>query len=218
MDEGNAATTDEERPPASAAESLRLIREQRVRTERSIRPDPRLIYWPWAVAWFVGFGLLFLAFGAGGGAILAMPVWLPLTTLFTLMVVAQILTTAESVRTGRHVPGQSSVKGLMYGLSWPISFAALSVTLSHASDFLPPAQIGLLWAAGSMSLVAALHLAGAAVWCDRTMFAYGTWLALINIGGVVAGPGWHSLVISVGGGVGGFVTGLASARIPERPA
>jgi hypothetical protein len=69
-----------------------------------------------------------------------------------------------------------------------------------------------------MSLVAALHLAGAAVWCDRTMFAYGSWLALINIAGVVAGPGWHSLVIALGGGAGGFVTGLASSRILQRPA
>ena len=57
---------DDDAAPVSAAESLRLIEAQRAATERSLTPDPRLIYWPWGVAWLVGFGLLFLRYGPDG--------------------------------------------------------------------------------------------------------------------------------------------------------
>ena len=66
--------------PPSLDDSLRLIREGQATAARLIQPNPLTIYVPWGVAWFVGYGLLFLRYGAGqilGG----MPGWLPYVAL-----------------------------------------------------------------------------------------------------------------------------------------
>ena len=64
---------DEDETPFNAADTLRLIEEQRSTTQRSLTPDPRLLYWPWGFAWLVGFGLLFLRFGPNGRVFVDMP-------------------------------------------------------------------------------------------------------------------------------------------------
>jgi hypothetical protein len=66
-----------------------------------------------------------------------------------------------------------------------------------------------LWAAGSVGIVATLYLAGSAIWLDRNMFVLGLWLAVTNVVGVIAGPGWHSLVVCLAGGLGMIVAGFA---------
>jgi hypothetical protein len=204
------AATDENRPPASPAESLRLIQEQRAHAERSLTPDPRFIYWPWSFAWLVGFGLFFLKYGSDGDGLVAMPAWLPFVTLYALMAVALVVMTMALFRAGRQVAGESATKGTMFGVSWALGFVMLAVINGYLTDYLPPAQIGLLWAASSIGLVAVLYAAGAAIWYDRIMFLLGCWLGLINIAGVLAGPGWHALIISLAGGGGGLVFGLAA--------
>ena len=45
-------------------------------------------------------------------------------------------------------------------------------------------------------------MAGGAIWKSRDLFILGGWIAVINVVGVLAGPGWHSLVISLAGGGG----------------
>jgi hypothetical protein len=204
------ATTDEELPPASPAESLQLIREQRARAERSLTPDPRLIFWPWSISWLIGFGMFFLKFGSDGDGAVDMPPWVPLATLFTLMAMAMAIMTVELARAGRHVAGESATKGTMYGIAWAVAFTGLGVTGGYLSDYLPPAQIGLFWSASSVGLVAVLYIAGAAIFGDRIMFVHGCWLAVVNIGGVFAGPGWHALMISLAGGGGGLVLGFVA--------
>jgi hypothetical protein len=40
------------------------------------------------------------------------------------------------------------------------------------------------------------------------MFTLGVWITVANIGGVVAGPGWHSLVVCLAGGGGLIMSSL----------
>lgn len=206
------ATTDEELPPASPAESLRLIREQRAQTARSLTPDPRMIYWPWSLSWLVGFGAFFLKYGTDGDGPVDMPAWVPMATLFSLMALALAIMTIELARAGRQVAGVSATKGTMFGLAWAVAFISLGVTGGYLSDYLPPPQVGLLWSAFSIAIVAVLYIAGAAIHGDRTMFALGCWLGIVNIAGVFAGPGWHALIISLAGGGGGLVLGFVGWR------
>src|SRR5262245_45689009 len=174
--------------PASAAESLRLIETERAAAFRSLSPDPRLIYWPWGAAWFVGFGLLYLRFGPNGAVIVDMPVWLPLAVLLILMAVASVISGVAGARCSRQVSGESSRRGLRYGLAWFLGFDMFIALALKVGDQLPHAERGLLWASGSVTVVATLYLAGSAIWLDRSMFVLGVWLALLNIGGTLAGP------------------------------
>ena len=91
---------EEDLAPASAADTLRLIEEQRSVAERSLTPDPRLIYWPWGLAWLVGFGLFFLRFGPNDRVFVNMPAWLPLSTLYVLMIAAHAA--RSPARSARH--------------------------------------------------------------------------------------------------------------------
>lgn len=199
---------DDDAPPASAAESLELIRREQAAAARILAINPLLYYVPWGAAWLLGFGLLFLRYGPDGRVYVHLPAWLPLASLFALMCVAMAGTVLVSAVRGRGVEGRSSFQGATYGLAWFFAFAGVGGTMYHFARQLPGPERGLLWASVSVGLVGAMYMTGAAVWLSRDMFVLGAWLTIINIAGVAAGPGWHSLFISVGGGGGLCLLGV----------
>ena len=207
---------EEDAAPASAADTLRLIEEQRSVAERSLTPDPRLIYWPWGIAWLVGFGLFFLRFGPNDRVFVHMPVWLPLSTLYALMIAAFVISGVAGARVSRHMSGVSSVTGAMYGYSWFLGFAGFIALAIRLSPHLSDDWTGLLWAAGSIGVVGLMYLNGGAIWRSRDLFVLGLWITVVNILGVIAGPGWHSLIISLGAGVAMVIVGALAHFKPGR--
>ncbi|WP_329106448.1 transporter [Micromonospora sp. NBC_01699] len=207
-----ALSDDDEQPLASAAETLLLIRQQQAEAARQLNPDPRLIYWPWGVAWLVGFGLFFLRFGPDHRVFVDLPEWLPLTTLFVLLGAAGALSAITGARSYGQITGDSARRGQWYGFAWLIGFASYGIVLSRVTDHLPDDLARLLWAAAAVGLTGVLHVAGGAIWLDRNLLRLGIWLSVINIVGVYAGPGWHALIVAVAGGggmlIGGTITWL----------
>ncbi|MCY1137345.1 transporter [Actinoplanes sp. Pm04-4] len=199
---------DDDAPPLDPAESLALIERERAQVGRDLSPDPRLMYWPWGIAWLVTFTLFFLRYGPDGRVFVDLPGWLPLVALAVCMIAAGIVTGVAGSRVSRRVMGPSNRQGAMYGISWSVAFTAFSVLFSQISDVLPEDKAGLLWAGGMVAVTGALHMAGAAIWNDRDMFILGSWTSLINIVGILAGPGWHSLIVAVAGGGGMMAAGL----------
>jgi hypothetical protein len=207
---------DDDDLPMDPAESLRLIERERAEAERVLTPDPRLFLWPWAFAWLIGFTVYFLRFGPDGRVFVAMPDWVPLATLLALMIVAGVVTGVTGARAGRWVSGKSSTQGAMYGISWSIAFAGMSTVLARISDYLPEPQVNLLWAGVMVGLTGALHMAGGAIYNDRSLFVLGAYISVVNVTGVLAGPGWHSLILAVMGGFGMLAAGwLSYARSPK---
>jgi hypothetical protein len=208
--------TDDDLPPLDPAESLALIERERAEAERRLTPDPRLLLWPWGIAWLIGFTVYFLRFGPDGRIFVRFPDWLPLVLLLALMIAAGIVTGITGARAGRWVSGPSSSQGAMYGISWSIAFAGMATVLARVSDYLPEPQVNLLWAGVMVGLTGALHMAGGAIYNDRSLFILGAVISLVNIVGVIAGPGWHSLILAVAGGGGMLVAGaLAWARLSK---
>jgi hypothetical protein len=201
---------DDDLPPIDPAESLRLIQREQTETERSLTPDQRLFLWPWGFAWLIGFALYFLRFGPDGRVFVDMPVWLPTAVLLGLILAAGIATGVYGARAGRDVTGPTSRQGAMYGITWSVAFAGVTVVLSRVSDALPGAELNLLWAGVMVALTGALHMAGGAIFQDRSLFALGAWISLVNIVGVFVGTGWHSLIVGVFGGGGMLVAGTVS--------
>jgi hypothetical protein len=199
--------TDDEAPP-SPADSLRMIQTEQASAVRMIRPDPRLLFWPWGVAWLIGFGLLFLRFGPDDRVTVAMPDWLPLTVLYVLMGIAFVVTGWAGARVNRHIAGTSQRQGLYYGLAWFAAYFTVGVAAGRVSDLLPADEVGLLWAGLSIGVVGVLYIAGAAIWQSRDMFLLGAWLTVTNVIGVIVGPGWHSLIAAIAGGGGLLVAGF----------
>jgi hypothetical protein len=208
--------TDDDRPPLDPAESLRLIERERVTTARRLTPDPRLLNWPWGLAWLIGFTVFFLRYGPDGRVFVDMPPWLPLATLLGLIAVAGAITGIVGARAARLVSGPSSRQGAMYGLTWGLAFSGMITLLSRISELLPLPEATLLWAGTMTALTGALHMAGGAVWNDRALFRLGVLITVVNAAGILLGPGWHALVVAIGGGGGMLVAGLIGwLRMPR---
>jgi hypothetical protein len=203
---------DDDPPLTDPAESLRLIERERANLERSLTPDPRLMLWPWGFAWLIGFGVTFLRYGPGGRVYVGLPDWLPLVVLGLLLLAAGITTGVVGARSSRQMAGPSSRQGLMFGLTWSVAFFGMSVVFSQFNAILPDVQISLLWAGGMVALTGALHMAGGAIFNDRVMFVLGVWTSVVNIVGIFAGTGWHSLIVAVAGGGGMIVAGQIGRR------
>ncbi|MET8083879.1 transporter [Micromonospora sp. NPDC005237] len=206
---------DDDRPPADAATALQLIRDQRAATVSRLEPDARLLYWPWGVAWLVGFGLFFLRYSPGGRVLVRLPDWLPLTALFALLVAAGAIQAVAGARAYGQVTGDSARRGRWYGWAWALGSMSVYAAVGRVSDHLPHDLAALLWSAAAVGLTGALHMAGGAIWLDRDLFRLGVWISVINVVGAIAGPGWHALVVSVAGGVGILIAG-AIARLRQR--
>jgi hypothetical protein len=199
---------EDDLPLGDPAESLRLIERERAGLQREITPDPRLVLWPWGITWLAGFLLFFLRYSPGGRVLVDLPDWLPLLVLMGLLLIAGVVTGVSSAHSGRQIFGPSSRQGLMYGLTWSLAFSGMAAVFSQFNGQLPDSQASLLWGGGMVALTGALHMAGGAIWNDRSLFALGAWISLINIAGLIAGPGWHSLIVAVAGGGGMLLAGL----------
>ncbi len=196
--------------PMDPAESLRLIERERAEAERILTPDQRLFLWPWGFAWLIGFTVYYLRFGPDGRVLVALPEWLPLLTLVVLMIGAGIVTGVAGARAGRWISGPSSRQGILYGITWSVAFFGMSTVLSRVSEFVPDAELNLLWAGAMVALTGALHMAGGAIYNDRNLFVLGAFVSVVNVVGVIVGPGWHSLILAVAGGGGMLVAGAVA--------
>lgn len=205
----------DEDAPLSPEASLALIAEEQRAVHRRLDVDAAMFLGPWGVAWLVGYGLLFLRFGPDDREFVPMPSWLPLAVLYCLLVAAGIVSGIALFRATRGVAGGSAERGAMYGWSWFVAFAGFGILGSRFEEFLPEAQFGLLMGALPVFITGILYMSGGAVWHNRAQFAFGVWLSAVNAVGVIAGPGWHSLVVSVLGG-GGMLATAAYDRLRRR--
>ena len=201
------APNDDDLPPVDAAESLRLIERERAETELSITPDPRGFLWPWGFAWVLGFGVYFLRYGPGGRVLVDMPNWLPLTLLLALFMAAGVFTGWFGARISRSIRGPSNRQGAMYGLTWSVAYAGMAVVLSTTNGLLSDEHANMLWAGAMVAVTGVMHMAGGAIWNDRSLFALGIWTSVVNVVGIFAGAGWHSLILAVLGGGGMLLAG-----------
>ncbi|MEU8424071.1 transporter [Micromonospora sp. NPDC048835] len=203
---------DDDPPPTDAAAALQLIQDQRSATARRLDPDARLLYWPWGVAWLVGFGLFFLRFTPGDRALVDLPSWLPLTVLFVLLVAAAVVQATARERAYDQVTGDSAKRGRWYGYAWGLGSLSVYAGLGRISGHLPDDLESLLWSTTSVGLIGALQMAGGAIWLNRDLFRLGVWISVINVVGAIAGPGWHALVMAVAGSGGILVAGALARR------
>ena len=205
--------------PLSPAASLALIAEEQRAAALRLDVDPATLLGPWGVAWLVGYGLLFLRYGPDEEVLVSMPGWLPFAALAVLLVAAGAVSGIAAARTTRGISGVSAERGAMYMWSWVVAFAAFGVIGSSFEEYLPRPQFGLLMGALPVLITGILYMSGGAVWHDRRQFALGLWLSAVNAAGVVAGPGWHSLAVSLlGGGAMLAAAAVLRGRRPTTPA
>ena len=214
-EERPASQEFDDRPPSSAEESLRLFAEERSRTRRQLTIDPMLLHLPWGITWLIGFGLLFLRYGPNDRVLVDLPEFLPLLVLFALIATATTITTVIGLAGTRQLAGRSSEQGMMYGLAWALGMVGAIAVAARLGPQLDQRYEMLLWSALITFTVGVLYLAGGVIWRDRPLFGFGAWLIVVNVAGLLPGPGWHSLVVALGAGV-GFILFAIVSRLSKR--
>jgi hypothetical protein len=206
--------------PASGTEhgldpraALAAMGQSAAATRAAIGPNPAIIYFVWAAAYLIGYGLLH---GANFG-------WLPLpygTALIIggiILLLAIAYTAIISIRSGSQIRGDSTFAGLAYGMSWMAGFlivALFSMALAKLfSTLLPHAdalQIGWLINAVAILVVSLMYMLGAALFGDRTMFILGACFTVLNAAALLAGPSGFISIFAICGPILLIIAGTAT--------
>ena len=197
--------------PLTIDDSLAVIDAESSRIERRVRFNPSIMWTTWAIAWFVGFGCAYLAYGSGR----VIPAWTGPTVAAVLLATAFVASIAYAMRVSSGISGPSRTSAAMYGWTWTLGFACLSATNILLGRDLSARSTVLLWSASTLLLAGVLQLAGGALWRVRMQYATGVWTMLCATGAVAAGVPGNFLVQAIAGG-GGFALMAAYFALRHR--
>jgi hypothetical protein len=198
--------------PQEAA-ALMAATSRQARSALAIRLP--LVYLPWGAAWLIGLGAMWLSVrdqrpyqGPPAAAVVILVILLLAAVGVTMVVVT---------RATRGVHGPSALQGRIYGLSWPIGFAALFGIEGALSQHGASGQVlGIVAGAGPILVTGLIYVLGAAIWLDWSMFWLGAWLSVVAAAGAWAGPVSLLLIGAVAGG-GGFLAMAGFLALRHRP-
>jgi hypothetical protein len=191
-----------------------LIRQTQDQARRELRVGVRPVYAAWGLAWLAG--LLAMWLSVRGQHPYRGPSVAAGVTLGVLIVAAIMVTMVTVIRAAAGIGGGSALQGRLYGLSWPIGFAALfAIERALAQHGAGPQIQGVLDAVGPLLVVSLIYLVAAAMWLDKSMFALGAWLALVSAVAAQTGPVTVLLVEALAAGAGFFAAALLAR--PYRP-
>lgn len=204
-----------------AAEYRRLIAESQQRARVGTAPDGRLLFGTWALAWGIGFGVLWSSARATGGS----PDGPAFAVFFVAIAAAVALTIVHTVRRTGGTRGPSARAGAMWGWGWCLGFVTYPLVVggigrAGASDEV----IGLVANALSCVIVGLMYIGGAALFGELRLYLLGVWILLIGGAATVAGMPGTYLVMCLAGGGGFLVMFVVEAvltarrRAPSRPA
>jgi len=190
-----------------ARQAAELLRRSADHARERLIVNQPLIYGAWGLAWLIGCGAMWLSVlgqhpfrGAAGWASAVLGVGIGL---------AIVVTAIATVRASSGVGGVSARQGMMFGLAWPVGFAALFIIIGAASHFGASARVmGVLGAAGPLLLVGLIYMVAAGLWLDWVMFFLGVWELVVAAAGAWTGPVGVLFMDAVAGG-GGFLAAAA---------
>ncbi|MEV5068614.1 hypothetical protein MRBLMI12_000159 [Microbacterium sp. LMI12-1-1.1] len=209
-------TTDPSDPadddaPRDAAAMLDLVRSQQDRVTRQLAAEVPLILLVWGIAWFVGFGLLWLIDGAEPAVSVPLPV--AVTVFIVLMAGALGATAILGIRSGRGIraSAEAAFTGAVYGWSWTIAFVAMFVFgTALVQNGMPPDLANIYYPTASTLLVGLLYFVGGGIWHAKPLLWLGGWIVVVALVAPFFGYPTHYLVFSIAGG-GVFLVGALVA-------
>lgn len=203
-EETDAATTP--------AEALAAIKASQERVRQQTHVSSTALFATWGVAFLIAYGALYVGYSEAAQT----PRGWSMLVLAACVVGAMVFTGVHIARRTAGIRGHSARVGAMYGWAWVLCFLFASVIFGAvAAAGAPPLALSILTNAVSLLIVAALYMAGGAIWQEWRMFVLGAWFAVIgSVAAIVAPPNGY-LVQAIAGG-GGFLVAAAAARVIER--
>lgn len=202
-------------PSASPAEALAAIRDSQDKVRKQTQVSSTMLFTAWGIAFVIAFPALYVGYDE---QVQAPRAW-AMIVLAVCIVSAMVFTGVHIARRTAGIRGQSARVGAMYGLSWPLSFlSAMAIFGAVGASGASPLVMSILTNSVSMLIVAALYMAGGALWQEWRMFALGAWFAIIAGAAAIVSPPNGYLVQAIAGGGGFLVAALASVVLARRRA
>ncbi|WP_214466537.1 hypothetical protein [Microbacterium flavescens] len=195
------------------ADMLALLERQQDSMTRQLAAFVPWILLAWGIAWFVGFGLLWLIDGAKPGYSVPLPV--AVVVFIALMagaLVASGVLGARSQRGIRSTP-QAGFTGSVFGVTWVVGFVSLMVFGSALiANGMPRELANIFYPTGSVLFVGIMYMIAGAIWQARPALWMGGWIVVVALVAPYFGYPTHYLVFALAGGgvflVGALVVGL----------
>ncbi len=198
------------------AAMLALLQDQQQDVQRRMARFVPWILLSWAIAWGVGFGMLWLIDGARPN--IAVPVEVAAPVFGVLMVIAGVVSGVLGARSGRGIRSSKAAvfTGTVYGITWSVGFVALFVLGSALSyNGMPPELLNIYYPAVSLMFVGIMYILAGAIWHAVPAIVMGGCIVLISAVGPFFGYPTHYLVYSITGG-GVFLVGTVVTAVYVR--
>lgn len=209
------AAADDDSPLDPAA-MLALLQDQQQDVQRRMTRFVPWILLSWAVAWSVGFGMLWLIDGARPA--ISVPVEIAAPVFAVLIVMAGVVSGVLGARSGRGIRASKAAAftGTVYGITWSVGFIALFVLGSALSyNGMPPELLNIYYPAISLIFVGIMYIIAGAIWHAIPALVMGGCIVLIAVIGPFFGYPTHYLVYAISGG-GVFFAGTVVTAVYSR--
>ncbi|WP_418275627.1 hypothetical protein ACNHYB_12275 [Isoptericola jiangsuensis] len=194
------------------AESRRLIEDSQHRVRTRTEPDGRLLFGTWAVAWGVGYLVLWRSARSDG-----VPDAVAFAVFFALLVAAVTITIVHTVRRTSGLRGPGSRAGTLWGLGWPLGFSVYPFVMGGIADAGASDDVlGLVANTLACFIVGLMYIGGGACFLENRLYVLGVWILLVGGVSTVAGMPGTYLVMSVAGGGGFLVMGVVDTVLTSR--
>lgn len=201
--------------PESPAEALAAIQSSQRAVQQQTQVSSTALFTAWGIAFLIAYTALYI----GYDEIEQTPSGWSLLVLAVCIVSALVFTAVHIVRRTSGIRGQSARVGAMYGWAWGLSFGFAMVIFGAVADAgASPLAMSILTNSVSLLIVAALYMAGGALWQEWRMFVLGAWFAVIGAVAAIVAPPNGYLVQAIAGGGGFLVAALVAVVIERRRA
>ncbi|WP_040166003.1 hypothetical protein [Microbacterium gorillae] len=195
--------------PLDPAEMLALVKRSQLDTARRAATLIPWILITWGVAWLIGFGLLWLAYGPG--VIGETVAWVVFAVLMILGVVASAILGTRATRGTRDTKAEN-MAGLLFGLACMAGFISVGVLGYALAKAGMSFEVGALYYPSMYGLIIGVtYLFGGATWRTPYPAYVGGWLIVVSLVAPFVPFPLHYLVFSIAGGGAFLVAGIIFA-------
>lgn len=163
----------------------------------------------WAVAWFGGFGALWLVDGPGGA--FALPLDVAAVIFVVLLVGAGAVSVVAGIRSSRGVRTgrDSAFVGVVYGQAWWIGCLAIfGIGRALVFNGMSEDLLSVFYPSAYVFFAGMMYVVGAALWRAVPMLVLGIWTVLVSVAAPFAGSPTRYLVFALAGGAGFLVCAI----------
>ncbi|MGB3413599.1 MAG: hypothetical protein WBA28_02670 [Microbacteriaceae bacterium] len=197
---------------SDAAESLLSIQQDQQLTKKALKPDARLLYGVWGLAWCIGYFAIFLTVYPSKQPVL--PFFIGLIIGTAVLATAIILSSIHATQKVSGSRGPTKTAETIHGFDFAIAFTLMAILGIQFSRLgVPLDAMMIFWVAVPCLIIGLQFLASAVLQDEKSQLIFGSWAFLVGLGTLFT-PAPYTLLAGVIGGLGYLALALIETFKP----